>query len=396
VSYRVLYAAGPGNVIQAHKHWMANEDDPTQLSITFSSQFEEFCRDVGASGYIISYHEEKHIFHDGQFILEHRPKPMPNAHGIGYHASEILYGLSLLLTALRHQVDVAILDSGSTHYFVGLLFRLAGIRVVTVLHNTLWPSGYPPKRFVPRLIRWLDSCFFRWAATATIGVSPECIRQVEQLTRGRNRALFQMRPQYRREYFQDRSPPPLHDGLPLRILYAGRIIREKGVFDILEIAGKVESLVPNQVKWEICGTGSDLDELIRWHRMLNLDLIVSIRGWTSPHDLRALQTACHASIVPTRSGFREGLAMAAVEAVLAGRPVITSSVVPALELLKPACVEARTNDVDSYVKCILGVMVDRNRYRVSCEACPPLRAQFFDRGLGLRAVLTEVFSREIP
>ena len=45
--------------------------------------------------------------------------------------------------------------------------------------------------------------------------------------------------------------------------------------------------------------------------------------------------------------------MTAAEAILVGRPVITNSVVPALEVLRPACVEARTNDVDSYVAAIL-------------------------------------------
>ena len=182
MSYRVFYAAGPGNVIQAHKHWMKGEQDPGQVSITYSSQFEEFCRDIGAEAYIVSYNDKKEILRDGPFTLEHRPKPRPGATGIRYHLAEALYGLGLLATAMRFRANAAVLASGSSHYFVTSLFRLVGIRVVTVLHTTLWPSGFPPTRLVPRLISRLDSLFFRWASTATIGVSPECIRQVEQLT----------------------------------------------------------------------------------------------------------------------------------------------------------------------------------------------------------------------
>ena len=146
MGYRVFYAAGPGNVIQSHKHWMRGEDDPGQLSITFSSQFEQFCRNAGAEAYIVSYFGKKELFREGLFTLEHRPKPTPSATGMRYHIGEILYGLGLLATAVRFRANVALLDSGSTHYFVMSLFRLAGIQVVTVLHNTLWPRGYPPTR----------------------------------------------------------------------------------------------------------------------------------------------------------------------------------------------------------------------------------------------------------
>ena len=78
MGYRVFYAAGPGNVIQSHKHWMRGEEDPGQLSITFSSQFEQFCRNAGAEAYIVSYFGKKELLREGLFTLEHRPKPMPS------------------------------------------------------------------------------------------------------------------------------------------------------------------------------------------------------------------------------------------------------------------------------------------------------------------------------
>ena len=91
---------------------------------------------------------------------------------------------------------------------------------------------------------------------------------------------------------------------------------------------------------------------------MDLGSVVSLHGWLRPemqHDLRALS---HAAIVPTRSNFAEGFAMTAAEAILSGRPVITSRVVPALEVLRPACVEARPDDIDSYVEQILKLIND--------------------------------------
>ena len=53
---------------------------------------------------------------------------------------------------------------------------------------------------------------------------------------------------------------------------------------------------------------------------MSLKEIVSIRGWTL-QDLQEVYARSHVSIVPTRSDYREGFAMTAAEAILAGRPV---------------------------------------------------------------------------
>ena len=86
--------------------------------------------------------------------------------------------------------------------------------------------------------------------------------------------------------------------------------------------------------------------------------------------------------------------MTAAEAILAGRPVITNPIVPALEVLRPACIEARTDDVDSYVAAILTLIDEPDDYRALCEACPNLRRQFYDRKQGMMAVLQEVINPE--
>jgi glycogen synthase len=389
---RIFYAAGPGNVIRAHKHWMRNEHDPNEMSLTYSSQFAEFCRDVGAEAYIVSYHPERERFRDACFLLEHRPKAIRAVRGIGYHVREILYGLQLVAAAIRFRADVAVISSGSTHYFAASLFRLAGIPPLIVLHNTLWPSGFPPNRLIQRLISRLDSWFFRWASAGTLGVSPECINQVKQLTGGRSRHLHQFRPQFNPQYFKTIPPPPPHDQRPFRVMYAGSISRSKGLFDILEMARKVEDAAPQQVQWDICGSGIDLVELRRRHAALGLERIVNIRGWTSPRDMRDVFLESHICIVPTKSDFTEGMAKTVVEAILAGRPVITNPVVPALEIVRAACIEARTNDIDSYVGAILKLITDPGRYYFLCSACRSLQYPFYDEGQGLRTVLRQAFN----
>ena len=242
------------------------------------------------------------------------------------------------------------------------------------------------------MIARLDSLYFRWASAVTIGVSPECVRQLERLTKGKHELVLQIRAQFLPDYFQTIPPPPPHSKRPFRIMYIGRINRIKGVFDILEIAHKVESQMPGRVRWEVCGSGPDLDELRRRQAQMSLAEVVTIRGWTTLSDLRDVYARSHISIVPTRSSFSEGLAMTAAEAILAGRPVITNPVVPALEVLRPACIEAQTNDVDSYVGPILKLIDDPAHYRALCDACPALGDQFYDRQQGLTAILKKAIN----
>ena len=366
---------------------MNGEHDPSQMSLTFSGEFADFCRESGADAYIVTPFGKKQIFRDAKFVIENRPKPQWQSRGgIWYHLAQIRYGIGLFITALRYRAQVAFLHSGSTHYFVMSLFRLGGMQVIPVMHNTLWPSGYPPSG-AKRILALLNGSFFRLAATSVIAVSPECVRQVDQITGGKHCPLYEMKIQFRREYFAKIPAAPPHDQQPFRIMFAGRIHENKGVFDVLRIANAVQDRAPGRVAWEICGTGPDLDELRKRQRAMNLETIVTIHGWTPPNEMQHVIARSHLSIVPTRSDFAEGMAMTVIEPILAGRPVITNPVVPALEVLKPACIEARTNDVESYVLAVLNVLREGNHYRELCNSCPALAEQFYDRHLGFRAVL---------
>ena len=42
---KILYAEGPGDIIQAYRFWMNRKDDPSQMSLTFSGEFADFCRE---------------------------------------------------------------------------------------------------------------------------------------------------------------------------------------------------------------------------------------------------------------------------------------------------------------------------------------------------------------
>jgi glycosyltransferase involved in cell wall biosynthesis len=378
-------AAGPADLIGAHRCWASGTHDPTEVSITFSGQTQAFISDIGAKGYLVSVHPDARRLEEGDFVLEHRPK-RPRR-GLCYHLEELRYCIGLLRTARRFRADVALLDSGITHYFGMALFPMFGIPVVPVLHNTLWASGFRPRGRVQRLIQRLDALFWKRAPLAALAVSPEAERQVRELSPGHHTPILQIRAQFDPGYFATIPPAPPHDRKPFQVMFIGRVHRIKGVLDIPLMARRVEDKQAGLVRWVICGRGPDLEEVQRIVAEQRVGHVVELRGWTSLEELREVYAASHASIVPTRSLFAEGLAMSAAEAILAGRPLISNPIVPALELLRPASMAARSNDPDSHADAVLELATNPELYEQLCSQCAALQAPFYDRSQGLRAVL---------
>src|SRR5438445_12453728 len=96
-SLRILYAAGPGNVVGTYRHWKEGRDDPSQVSVTYSGQFYDLCRDLGAEGYVIASCPTAGRLRDGRFHLEHRPIPWEDGPGALYHLGQVWYAFRLMV-----------------------------------------------------------------------------------------------------------------------------------------------------------------------------------------------------------------------------------------------------------------------------------------------------------
>lgn len=387
---RVFYAAGCGDAIGAHESWKAGIQHPTEVSITFSSQVEQYCADIGADLLIVAHNDRRETVVDGKTTIEHLPKFWREAGGARFHVREFLHSLKLLARAVRFRADAAIIDSGTPFDAWKGAFAMFGMRVVPVLHNALWPNGFKPMSPLAKLQRLADRFFWRNIPAATLGVSPVCLRQVEEVSGNRARPMRLLLAQFDADYFSRVAPAPPHSKRPFEIMFVGRVAREKGVFDILDIARMVEEKAPGRVRWTVCGTGPDAAEITRKRDELRLKNVVDLKGWTSLDALIDTFSHSHACIVPTRSGFNEGLAMTAAEAALAGRPVITSTIVPALELLEDAAVAYRADDPASCADEVLKLIDDPERYRRLVDNAKVAARPFLDRSNGLTQALKDV------
>jgi glycosyltransferase involved in cell wall biosynthesis len=378
-----MYVEGPGDIVESFRRWNNKEDVLTETSRTYSGQFFDFCKNNNLQTLAISYHENADAEITPQFRIENIPKKILGK-GPLYHFSQVLYGLRIMVIALKHRPKYLDITSGVTYWFVLSPLKLFGIKIVSHLHNCLWPVGYPPTRLVPRILIFLDSLFFRYIADITLCISPEVQRQVEEIAKPAHGRIYQFRARYTRKHFENPPKPMPHSQRPFNIVFAGRIERNKGVFDVLEMA---EQLRSEGVTFEICGGGSALVELKQECKQRDLTKIVTIQGELKRPQLLEAYARAHVVIVPTRSDFDEGFAKVAAEAILLNRPAICSSTVPAVEVLKNAVVEVASEDIESYVNNIRRLLADAQYYDSLCQSCPLLREQFLGGSQGLTSVL---------
>jgi len=102
-----------------------------------------------------------------------------------------------------------------------------------------------------------------------------------------------------------------------RVVFAGRIVRQKGVAVLIHAAREVDG------EFVICGDGRELEAMRRLARATGVQGRVSFKGWLSSEQLA--QELANASVVVVPSLWPEPFGLVGIEALAAGRPVIASA-----------------------------------------------------------------------
>ena len=282
-----------------------------------------------------------------------------------YHLSLLGYGLRLMASVVRFRADIVVFSEGM-HRPLLIPLALAGYKIVPGLACVLWPQNKPlPRR--KRLMHWISSVLYRRFSFAILSMSDDISAQLRSISGGRTRPILEWLPTYRRDTTEPRYPPA--DG-PFRVLYAGRIERYKGVFDVLAIARRFREAGRHDITFELCGAGTALEELKAATAAAGLgpDAFL-VRGHCRQPELKEAYARCHAVIVPTTSDFIEGFNQVVVEAMLATRPVVTSRICPAIRYVRGAVLEVPPDDVQAYGDALLKLADDRGFYEQTRQSC---------------------------
>jgi glycosyltransferase involved in cell wall biosynthesis len=381
---RIYYAAGNGDIMGTYAHWKEEKDDPSQLSMTYSGQFFDLCRRLGGTGVVVVHDGRTGVVRDGRFtIRQRRPARFGQGPGPLYHLEQFWQAMRVIAGAVRAGADVVVPASGACHWFPLAVLPMFGIKVVPALHCVLWPK-YRRQGRLGRMITALDKQLFKRCA-AILTASSDIEDQLAELIgseRMKKVRLLPFLPTYRSASFPEIVPAPAMK--PFRVLYAGRVVAEKGVFDLVKIAGMLKS-EGRVVEFDICGSGAALEEMKK--QAAEQGVAMRFHGHCNRPVMVEMFRNAHAVIVPTTTGFVEGFNQVVAEGILAGRPVVTSHVCPAIRYVGDAAVVVPPDDVAAYAKALARLADDAAFYRQCADACVAMREQFFDEARGWGAAL---------
>jgi glycogen(starch) synthase len=371
----VLYCEGPGDTVASYASWKHGTDHLSETSLTFSGQFFEFCRLENLTFHAVSYCTRAETVVDEMSTVSNLPRRELRIPKIGYELTVFLYALRLLMLALRERPKIIFVNSGVTDWAYLPLLWLSGAKIVSILHNAVWPEGFRPTGIGAKLRHAVYRFVWQHCIWHTLAVSAACGRQVTEIAGPVPVTVFKA--SFPAASFQKIPAPKDHASKPFRVMFAGRIEENKGVFDILSMAEKLPD-----IEFTLCGDGYALDEVRR-----QAGSNVTIIGRLNRAELVARYLETHVVIVPTRSTFPEGFAMVVAEAILLLRPVVTSPVVPASEVFAGALMLARTDDARSYAEAIREIQMDEQLYLHLVANALLLRPSILDDSTAFLAAL---------
>ena len=385
---RVVMLEGPGDVVQAYEHWRRGRADPSQTHVTWTSQFLDTCTAEGIHAFLLSWNSRAADASHGDVAVQNRPMTWPNSRGALFHVSRAIYTLRLMITAVRFRADCLIVTSGVNWFLLSPL-RLLGVRVVPHLNCVMWRTNAHPPRSV-RILRCLDRLFFRFCCTKFASMSDEISSQVRELATPNSPHEYRVLPYYEEHAFRGVLPPSPVDKV-LRVLFVGRIEASKGVLDLVEMALGLSRLSSDcEVSFEICGDGAAMGQMRTLIAREGLEDAFRINGHCNQDQMRDAFSRSHVVIAPTRTSFVEGFNMVVVEGVLAGRPVVTSRVCPAISHVRSAVIEAVPDDVGSYVIALHELRSNASVYEQKCRAAGDLRSKFMTPENSWGAVVRDI------
>jgi glycogen synthase len=164
---------------------------------------------------------------------------------------------------------------------------------------------------------------------------------------------------------------------------------------VLELARRLVQKRPGDFQFVICGGGTSLSEVHAQIEASGLGAHVRALGQLGCAELRAEYERCDAVLVPTTTAFPEGLNKVALEALLAGRPAVLSTTIPAAELVGDAALVVPAGDVNGFEAALVRLADDPVLYRRCGAATIAAGASFLDTRISFGAVVEQALRAQL-
>jgi glycogen(starch) synthase len=368
-SPRIAFVAGPGDAAGSFDYWAQGEFDPRVPIIAYSTMFYTLIDKLRAEALVLTEPANLPRHHDPRFRFIHTPRQRPDGR-VDYLVANFKFGRTVLRELRAFDPHVVIVGTDAPNSVLGSAPGRA--RVILAAHNTYWPMGSKNTSWMAELKRSLIAKALR-RISAAVCTSAECRRQVEEL-RGRSDGLFVETPQILSRFVNGAR----NSDAARQLLFLGRIVEAKGVFDLLDAFERVAARYP-EARLDFAGAGAAADELVRRIEASPVRGRIRFLGLLSAEQVHRALDGADVMICPTRSSFFEGLAVVVIEAAVHGVPSIVSSVVPAKDLMTDACIEFAADDADALRDSLENILADPSMFRELRDKTLLKRATFMDR-----------------
>ena len=171
------------------------------------------------------------------------------------------------------------------------------------------------------------------------------------------------------------APAPLPDG-PLTFLMVGRLLREKGVFEFVEAAGRVKALRPT-ARFQLLGGLDPNPTSITEEALGRLQEDGTIEYLGSVTDVRPIIGEAHVIVLPS---YHEGMPRSVLEGMSMGRAIITTDAPGCRETVEPGRngILVPVRDADALAAAMRELIDDREKVSAMGEQSRQMAELRFD------------------
>lgn len=209
---------------------------------------------------------------------------------------------------------------------VGLAFKRYGAKVVYTVHGfpQVWDAMTSKDKALDRIEKALS-----YVTDLTMFQALEDLEQAQQ--RHYRSRLTYLGNGVGDEWFTGENPFRITEDKTLRLVFVGRLVREKGVLELVKaVAGlsNVElTLVGNSLPSDRDSVASEVIEMAS-----KLGGRIKVLGMLSSNEIRALHKIHDCFVLPS---WREGVPRSLIEAMASGLPAIATDIRGCRELIRP-------------------------------------------------------------
>lgn len=148
-----------------------------------------------------------------------------------------------------------------------------------------------------------------------------------------------------------------------KFLFLGRIVKQKGIFEIIQAVDLLRKNINTPFKILIVGDGPNFVELVKQVKEREMDNVIKLTGYVDNQQKQKILYMCDYFLLPS---YAEGLPIALLESMAAGHYVIATDVgaIPDIIINEERGILIKPRSSENLYKAMKQVMLNTSKYKL--------------------------------